>query len=595
MLKPPKKANTLEERFTLEMACRLFLSASFLAWGLTWIYSDLLPFSRTAGALLCIHVSFVLLCSGIRGSKSAAWRLVRWLAALALVLGYTAYVIRDDPFVLWPDQPRLIALVYLAALPILVGLRLCAIRPLKVTMLLAIILHGIVVGVMVRPQVFNVAHESVPVYHSSWAGGRYRGGTHYSGHRRSAMYLYYPDNPRQEFGTERSSGKIGLDSMAIVEDQKGRAHRESSLRDTELLRVQIDHADPVSPWMVRVYRILMDLKQDDQWLLRFRARSDAPRSMNVRLKDGSPGNENLGIQETVELRPEWKTFEFPVTLPKNCPTARIEFEVGQSAIPIEWSEITWQALRISRQYPRSRFVVRHEFNDEGYRTPNIPLAKPEGTFRIAILGDSMCFGQGTKEGTEFPRVLESLLRTQILPGRSLEVMNLGICGLDTHQERLVYEHAAAPYRPDLVVLVMFKNDDEPPIQVEENLPAFASLPVEFRTLVDKSSAREGYKRCVKNLFLLDKECRKNGSRLAVVLLNRGNDRESCELKELLVSALPMLSLPMLDTYPSFAEYKMSFEESAVHRIDGHLNARAHRAIAEVINHWIIEQKLIPMP
>ena len=84
----------------------------------------------------------------------------------------------------------------------------------------------------------------------------------------------------------------------------------------------------------------------------------------------------------------------------------------------------------------------------------ISFAKPAGTFRIVVLGDSITFGHYLREETTFPRLLEGQLRAS---GRATEVLNFGVGGYDVLQE--VSLLASRPeYHPTLVVLAYCLND-----------------------------------------------------------------------------------------------------------------------------------------
>ena len=96
-----------------------------------------------------------------------------------------------------------------------------------------------------------------------------------------------------------------------------------------------------------------------------------------------------------------------------------------------------------------------EFNADGVRDRAHPLEKPEGVFRLAILGDSVTLGAGIEARQAFPQVLESRLEEQ---GRPVEVFNIALWGWSTRQERLAYERIARPYKPDAIILAVCLND-----------------------------------------------------------------------------------------------------------------------------------------
>jgi lysophospholipase L1-like esterase len=76
-----------------------------------------------------------------------------------------------------------------------------------------------------------------------------------------------------------------------------------------------------------------------------------------------------------------------------------------------------------------------------------------------VLGDSYVFGYAVETAEAFPEVTETLLHER---GYStFEVINAGIPGYNTVQERTFLESLLPPLEPDLVVLAYVMNDAEP--------------------------------------------------------------------------------------------------------------------------------------
>jgi lysophospholipase L1-like esterase len=98
-------------------------------------------------------------------------------------------------------------------------------------------------------------------------------------------------------------------------------------------------------------------------------------------------------------------------------------------------------------------------NSFGLRGPETSLAKPEGVFRIAVLGDSWAFGWGVGEGEPFPEVLAALLDRRDAGGR-VEVLNFSVSAYNTLQELAVLRGKALAFQPDLVLLAYNVNDVE---------------------------------------------------------------------------------------------------------------------------------------
>lgn len=116
--------------------------------------------------------------------------------------------------------------------------------------------------------------------------------------------------------------------------------------------------------------------------------------------------------------------------------------------------------------PEILVVPAPAIDERGYRNQH-PVQAPEGSFRVAMLGDSMVYGSGLKatRGVDqqvFSAQLEALLQPA-LPGA--QVLNFGVPGYNTELEVALYEETVRAYQPDLVMLFWFSNDDE---DVREN-------------------------------------------------------------------------------------------------------------------------------
>ncbi len=105
--------------------------------------------------------------------------------------------------------------------------------------------------------------------------------------------------------------------------------------------------------------------------------------------------------------------------------------------------------------PGMRQEVR--VNNLGFRGPDVSADKPEGTFRIAVLGDSIAFGRTYHQQEVFTTLLERNLNQRYGEGR-FEVINAALSGRDTWEEAALLEHRILPLDPDLVVLQICMND-----------------------------------------------------------------------------------------------------------------------------------------
>lgn len=104
-------------------------------------------------------------------------------------------------------------------------------------------------------------------------------------------------------------------------------------------------------------------------------------------------------------------------------------------------------------------VLRISTNSAGFRDRERALAKPEGTLRVAFVGDSFVFGMDlTDDQTITARLEAELARRGGVDGHPVEVMNFGLPGLNFEGMGRVTQMVAAAYHPD-VVLYSFIADD----------------------------------------------------------------------------------------------------------------------------------------
>jgi hypothetical protein len=97
-------------------------------------------------------------------------------------------------------------------------------------------------------------------------------------------------------------------------------------------------------------------------------------------------------------------------------------------------------------------------NSLGYRDVEHALAKPPGTYRVVVLGDSIAAGLKVERFADtFPGQLERLLRER---GLRAEVISLAVSGYNTLQEVETLRVRGLAYRPDVVLLAYSLTDRE---------------------------------------------------------------------------------------------------------------------------------------
>lgn len=99
-------------------------------------------------------------------------------------------------------------------------------------------------------------------------------------------------------------------------------------------------------------------------------------------------------------------------------------------------------------------------NRNGFRHGERTPAKPPGTWRVAVLGDSFIEAFQVPDEQTFCAQLERRLQScSALADRRVEVLNFGVSGYGTAQELLMLRHYVWQYEPDLVLMAVFPGND----------------------------------------------------------------------------------------------------------------------------------------
>ena len=101
-------------------------------------------------------------------------------------------------------------------------------------------------------------------------------------------------------------------------------------------------------------------------------------------------------------------------------------------------------------------------NSHGMRDREFSAVKPDGTFRIACIGDSVTYGFGIGHATNsYPKRLETLLNTFCSNSKTrFEVLNFGVPGYDAAEIIETAKQKVLPTQPDLVIYGYCLNDPQ---------------------------------------------------------------------------------------------------------------------------------------
>lgn len=103
-------------------------------------------------------------------------------------------------------------------------------------------------------------------------------------------------------------------------------------------------------------------------------------------------------------------------------------------------------------------------NSYGFRDREHSIARPAGTLRIAVVGDSYVEAFQVDESRMFGRVMERIVSSAVeadpeLNVSAVEVLNFGVSGYATAQELLVLRHHVWQFNPDIVLLAFLPSND----------------------------------------------------------------------------------------------------------------------------------------
>ena len=261
--------------------------------------------------------------------------------------------------------------------------------------------------------------------------------------------------------------------------------------------------------------------------------------------------------------------------------------------------------------------LTYRINEHGFRGPGFQAQKPEGAFRVMLLGDSFTFGEGVRWEDTFGERLQHQLRSS-LP--QVEVLNLGVSKWNTQDEVNYLNRAGHRFDPDLVLVIFVLNDAHHAGGLDlwkdfrARYEASGLLKSSYlASYVYSAVAREIYgRRYVEGLLrsALDEQTlwrialgmlsRMNGiaqkldARFGVVIfpfMYQLDDRYPFEpLHEMVRVHCEEQGIPVLDLLTAFRG--QDYLDLWVHPSDQHPNEKGHAIAAEAMTEFLIAEGLI---
>ncbi|MEJ2151288.1 MAG: SGNH/GDSL hydrolase family protein [Chloroflexota bacterium] len=272
-------------------------------------------------------------------------------------------------------------------------------------------------------------------------------------------------------------------------------------------------------------------------------------------------------------------------------------------------------------------LVRVSTNSHGWRDVEHTVAKPEGVFRILVLGDSFMEGDAVSDEDTFARQLETVARQDGL--ENVDVINMSVSGYGTLQSYLAYVEEGMSYSPDLVLLGFFNGNGRALSVLARVLATYwaeqekadptgdgAAPGDEFWADPDLCEEAplftEGWAVTKRILVELDDAVRESGAQLVVFTVPAREETDS-EYSQQVVHTLEELNIlclekgesnrqalgvlegsgiPVVDLLPSF-RVALNEEGRELYARDNHWNAEGYALAAEEVFEALSAQGFLP--
>ena len=289
------------------------------------------------------------------------------------------------------------------------------------------------------------------------------------------------------------------------------------------------------------------------------------------------------------------------------PTEWVRFHAADVTQPLSDGDFLQFELKPNLQ--KSLFGRSFTTNAHGMRDREYSIEKPEGTFRVAVLGSSMDMGWGISTDEAYVNLLEDWLNAHAVKRglkRKFEVLNFAVAAYSPLQRLESFRRKALPFKPDMVIFSATMLDTRlTEIHLCDLFRGHAKLSLEFLrdavaaaglTEEDLRTDREDklvYKETVKRklrpyywklydetLGQLAADCRSEDMTLACIIIPRVGKADATDARAECVARLQGIAahhaIPLYDLSGTFdGQDPAQFEIAAW---DDHPNALGHRRL-----------------
>jgi hypothetical protein len=282
-------------------------------------------------------------------------------------------------------------------------------------------------------------------------------------------------------------------------------------------------------------------------------------------------------------------------------------DITSTANLLTWFGHRWKAEHVT-------------LNSLSFRDVEFISPKPDGVYRIAVIGDSFAYGQGLPVSQRFSNIIEQTLNES---GSHYEVLNLSQPGSSSSGELYILQKIALPLDPDFILVQWLANDFlRPSTGLEASINLFSNATL-HKKAIDNSAlyfllnnqwfklsrslgihnysstenllapfrdpGSEEFQAAIKPLTNLLAALQASGKEFALVLHpmlkpNLGKNYLLQPLHDIALEECRKVEARCIDLTPRFAAYgeDYDFTQLWVNRFDGHPGAEANQVVADYI-------------
>ncbi len=281
--------------------------------------------------------------------------------------------------------------------------------------------------------------------------------------------------------------------------------------------------------------------------------------------------------------------------------------IGESELlqPSPFQDILWELKPgVSSVYKLKPFNT----NSHGQRDKEYSLVKPDGVFRVAVIGDSFTMGEGVAAEDTYQALLEERFNAES-NGQTYEFIDFGVSGYSLPQYIATIKHKAVRFQPDLIFIgFCAANDSKLPNMEAFNHPFipkaagngffnvyfFEHIGNIYKTIYHYLRNRKpGYnadEQYVNSQFLKLAELTTQ-HKIPVVLAYIDNKAPSADYS-MVRTAAERVGFTFIDATSGFSS-KIN-PEHIIYRTDSHPNGVANHIIADNLYHELIKKQIIKL-